>query len=145
VPYDPFDEIRRLHEYIDKMFSDIFARGRAAGPVVTRAPLIDLVDEGDKFRIVADIPGIDKEDLDVRVTEDTVIIRAESRADREERGRNYYLRERGSTSYYRVITLPEPVVPEKAEASYKNGILEIVLPKRAPERNEGEGFRVKIK
>lgn len=143
--YDPFEEIRRLHEYIDRMFSDMFVRSRVAEPVFARAPLIDLVDEGDKFRIVAEIPGIDKEDLDVRVTEDSVIIRAESRAGREERGKNYYVRERGYTSYYRTVSLPEPVIPEKAEATYKNGILEIVVPKRTPERGGEGGFKVKIK
>lgn len=143
--YDPFEEIRRLHEYIDRMFGDMFARGREMDVMFTRAPLIDLVDEGDKFRIVAEIPGMEKEDLDVRVMEDSVVIRAGRKADREERGKNYYVRERGYTSYYRTISLPEPVIPEKAEATYKNGILEIVVPKRAPEREEQGGFRVKIK
>jgi len=141
---DPFDDVRRLHEYIDRMFSDIFARKRDADPVFARAPLIDLADEGDKFRIVADIPGIEKEDLDVRVLDDSIIIRAESGSSNEERGRNYYVRERGRVSYYRAVSLPEPVIPEKAEASYKNGILEIVVPKRAPERSK-DGFRVEVK
>ncbi len=142
--YDPFEEIRRLHEQIDRMFSDMFARTKDLDVMLTRAPLIDLVDEGDKFRIVAEIPGVDKEDLDVRIFEDSVVIRAEKKLGKEDRGKNYYLRERGYTSYYRSITLPEPVIPEKAEATYKNGILEIVVPKKVATPKEG-GHRVEIK
>ncbi|MDN5358812.1 MAG: hypothetical protein PWP76_655 [Candidatus Diapherotrites archaeon] len=143
--YDPFEEIRRLHEYIDRMFSDMFTRMREPEISFTRAPLVDVVDEGDKFRIVAEIPGVNKEDLDVRIMEDSVVIRAEKKMDKEDKGKNYYVRERGYTSYYRTIALPEPVVPEKAEATYKNGVLEIVVPKRAPKEEEGKGFRVQIK
>ncbi len=142
--YDPFEEIRRLHEYIDRMFGDMFTRVREQDLMVTRAPLVDLVDEGDKFRIVAEIPGVDKEDLDVRVYEDSVVIRAEKKLGKEEKGKNYYVRERGYTAYYRTIALPEPVIPENAEASYRNGVLEIVLPKKSPQRSEG-GHRLEIK
>jgi len=141
--YDPFEEIRRLHEYIDRMFGDMFARSREMDIMLARAPLIDLVDEGDRFRIVAEIPGVDKEDLDVRIFEDSVVIRAEKKLGKEEKGKNYYVRERGYTSYYRSIALPEPVVPEKAAASYRNGVLEIVVPKKAV-KAEG-GHRVEIK
>jgi len=142
--YDPFEDIRRLHEYIDRMFGEVFSRMKATDAVFTRAPLIDLVDEGDKFRIVAEIPGVEKDDLDVRVFEDAVVIKAEKKLGRTERGKNYYVRERGYTSYYRTISLPEPVVPEKAQATYKNGILEIVLPKQRSKGKEG-GHRLPVK
>ncbi len=142
--YDPFEEIRRLHEYIDRMFGELFAR-TPSYDVRSLTPPVDVIDEGGVFRIVVEVPGVRKEDLDVRVTEDSVVIRAERKFDRKDERKNYYLRERSYSSYYRVIRLPEPVIPEKAEAEYRNGILEIVVPKRAPERSDTEGFRVKIK
>ena len=142
--YDPFEEIRRLHEYIDRMFGEMFTRAPSY-ELRSLTPPVDVIDEGDVFRIVVEVPGVRKEDLDVRVTEDSVVIRAERKFDKKDERKNYYLRERSYASYYRVIRLPEPVIPEKAEAEYRNGVLEIVVPKRAPERAEGEGYRVKIK
>ncbi|NPA76180.1 MAG: Hsp20/alpha crystallin family protein [Candidatus Diapherotrites archaeon] len=143
--YDPFGEIRRLHEYLDRVFEDFMrAPVTSAQDVGFVAPPVDVVDEGDKIRIVAEIPGVNKEDLDVRVYDDSVVIRAERKSDREQSDRGYYIRERSYSTYYRTIALPAPVVPEKAEATYRNGVLELILPKRVPEKQDG-GFRVSVK
>jgi len=139
--FDPFEEIRRLHAYIDKMFSDIMRSPRVS--VSIREPLVDLVDEGDKFRLVVELPGISKEDIDVRVTEDSVTIRAEKKSGKEEKGQNYFIRERSYATYYRTVPLPEPVIPEETKARYNNGVLEIILKKARPKEKE-EGHRVKI-
>jgi len=129
--YDPFEEIRRLHEYIDRMFEDMMRAPAVPSAEMTfRAPPVDVVDDGDKIRVVAEIPGVDKEDLDVRVFE---------------KDKGYFLRERSYSSYYRTIALPAPVVPEKAEATYRNGVLELVLPKKIPQKQEEGGFRVNVK
>ncbi len=148
--YDPFSEIRRLQEYIDRMFDDFlrsgdFRMGGSAAEVSFRAPPVDVIDEGDKIRVVAEIPGVSKENLDVRVFEDSVVIRAERKAEMDERSGNYYVRERSYSTYYRTVALPAPVIPEKAEATYRNGVLEIVLPKRVPESKEGGGHRLEVK
>ncbi len=144
--YDPFEEIRRLHEYIDRMFEDMIRVPVSYSNEMTfRAPPVDVVDEGDKIRVVAEIPGVDKEDLDVRVFEDSVVIRAERKHEKERKDKGYYLKERSYSSYYRTIALPSPVIPEKAEATYRNGVLELVLPKKVPQKQEDGGFRVNVK
>jgi HSP20 family protein len=146
--YDPFEELRRLHEYIDRMFEDMFRSYSTPSfgtEVSFRAPPVDVIDEGDKIRVVAEIPGVRKEDLDVRVFEDSVVIRAERKESTEKKDKGYYLRERSYSTYYRTIALPAPVIPEKAEATYTNGVLELVLPKKVPEKSEEGGFRVNVK
>ena len=144
--YDPFEEIRRLHEYIDRMFEDMMRVPVAPPAEMTfRAPPVDVVDEGDKIRVVAEIPGVNKDDLDVRVFEDSVVIRAERKHEKKQNDRGYFLRERSYSSYYRTIALPAPVVPEKAEATYRNGVLELILPKKVPQKQEEGGFRVNVK
>ncbi len=140
--FDPFEEIRRLHAYIDRMFSDMLRSPRVT--VSIREPLVDLLDEGDTFRLVVELPGMSKEDIDVWVTEDSVTIKAEKKGGREERNRNYFIRERTYASYYRTITLPEPVIPEETKARYNNGVLEIVLKKKAPQKKEEKGHKVKV-
>ncbi len=139
--FDPWEEIRRLHSYIDRMFSDLMRSPRVS--VSVREPLVDLLDEGDRFRLVVELPGMSKEDIDVRVTEDSVTIRAEKKGSREEKGKNYFIRERTYATYYRTIPLPEPVIPEETKARYNNGVLEIVLKKARPGKSE-EGYKVNV-
>ena len=92
-------------------------------------PLVDVIDHYDEVWIIADIPGVDKDKIKVKATEDRVVIRAEN-----------------SKKYYKVVELPSKVKPETAKATYKNGVLEIKIKKVRPEREEEkeEGFDVKI-
>ncbi|MGC8982344.1 MAG: archaeal heat shock protein Hsp20 [Desulfurococcaceae archaeon] len=93
-----------------------------------REPLVDVFERGDEVVVVAEIPGVDKEKIDLKVTEDgkTLIIKASN----EER------------KYYKEVDLPAKVDPESAKASYKNGILEVRLKKIGKE--EGKGIKIKV-
>lgn len=82
--------------------------------------------------MTAELPGLKKEDVDVQITRDGVEIKAATGWKQDERAKNYVRKERGSRSVYRMIRLPEEVKTDVAEASLKNGILEVVLPKKAP-------------
>ncbi len=99
-------------------------------------PACDLEDRGDELVLRVDMPGVRKEDIEVEVTETSVKVRAE--APRAE-GR-YVFRER-PTSYFRVVELPEEVKPSEAKASYRDGVLEVALPKARP---RGKAVRLKI-
>ncbi|NPA86990.1 MAG: Hsp20/alpha crystallin family protein [Candidatus Diapherotrites archaeon] len=141
--YDPFEELRRLHRELDRFFGQVF--GRIGSPVMIREPAIDLIDEGDHFLLVVELPGVKKEDVELYVNRDSVTIKAEKRGREEKKGGNYYVRERVYSAFYRTITLPEPVIPEETKARFNNGVLEVILKKERP-RLEGEekGYRVKI-
>ena len=141
--YDPFEEIRRLHRELDRFVSDVFGRLGTVESINIREPPTDLIDEGDHFILVVELPGVSKEDIDLRVDRDSVTIRAERKHETERKGRNYYVKERGYSTFYRTIPLPEPVIPNETKATFKNGVLEVILKKEKPTEKE-TGFRVKI-
>ncbi|NPA47910.1 MAG: Hsp20/alpha crystallin family protein [Thermococci archaeon] len=144
--WDPFDIMREIQEEIDAVFRD-FMRGPRwrQGEIGAewREPFVDIFDKGDEFVITAEMPGVRKEDIKVRVTEDTVYIEAKVKREHELEREGAVRIERYYSGYRRVVKLPEEVVPEKAKASYKNGVLEIRVPKKHPKKT-GEGFEVKI-
>ncbi len=94
------------------------------------APPVDIFDLGDRLVIYADLPGVDRESIDVTLEGDTLTLRAERKAYPEEA--DYLCCERTSGTYRRVIQIPMEVDAQNIEAHYEDGILKITLPK-APE------------
>lgn len=97
-----------------------------------REAFADLEDAGNKFIVHAEVPGIPKDKIDVNVTKDDVEISAEAGTEKEEKKKGYVFRERGYSSFYKRIVFPAEVVPEKAESTVKDGVLEVNVPKKTP-------------
>jgi HSP20 family protein len=122
----------------DELFSDFFnragypvaARG-AELPSVTRARM-DVLDRGDKYEIVVDLPGVKKDNISVTVEGPRVAIAAEAKTERETKdGERVLHSERYATSYARSFELPAEVTEEGADARFEDGVLTLALPKRA--------------
>ncbi|UCC92833.1 MAG: Hsp20/alpha crystallin family protein [Thermoplasmata archaeon] len=109
-----------------------------------RAPPIDVQDHDDHFLIVAEMPGVPKEQVNIKVTDNIVELTGENalECDIDAMETAYLCNERATTNFHRKVPLPGPVVPEDAEASMKLGVLTLKLPKR-PE-SAGEGVNVTI-
>ncbi len=105
-------------------------------PFKTMMPSVDVEDRGKDFRLTVDLPGFDKENVDVEVTEDAVVVQAKQAQATEEKQKNYVRHERAAQTYYRRIQLPETVISDESTANLNNGILEIVLPKKAPKETK---------
>jgi HSP20 family protein len=102
-------------------------------PAVERA-LMDVVDKGDHFEVKVDMPGVKKEDIEVSVEGSRVMVRAETRAVKEEKeGERVLHTERVAAMYARSFELPAEVTETGAEARYEDGVLMLTLPKRAPQ------------
>ncbi len=99
-------------------------------------PAVDLEDNGDHYRATVELPGYNKDTVDVQVNKDTLEIRAEKKTEDEQKNENYMHRERSYSAFQRTITLPEEVLPSKTESTMKNGILVITLPKNQPKHKE---------
>jgi len=97
----------------------------------TRMPDIDVIDLGTEIHLVADLPGVKKEDINIELTPDIIDIEAEPQAAAEHEQQPYACRERGC-AYKRRINLPASVIPEKAKARFNNGVLEITMPRKEP-------------
>jgi HSP20 family protein len=97
-----------------------------------REAYTDLVDEGNQYTVRAEVPGIPKDKIDVTVTKDGIEISGQTGAEREGTERNFVVRERSYSSVYKRLAFPEEVIPEKADAKIKDGVLEVSIPKKTP-------------
>jgi HSP20 family protein len=105
-------------------------------------PSIDMSEEGDKIKVKADIPGVDKDKVKVHVYRNSISIKAETGTEKEEKGRNFYYKERSASGYYRSIPLPVEVNADTAKAKVENGTLEIVVTKKDGTKQEHREVKV---
>ena len=107
-------------------------RERALLPAL-RQPNLDVIDAGAEYKVQVDLPGVKKKDVAIELTPDSIEISAESTMEKEESKEGEYLfRERGYSAFKRVVPLPMEILPDKAEAKFEDGVLEVVLPKKEP-------------
>ena len=92
----------------------------------------DVIDEGKQLLIKADVPGIKKNEIDLNVTDNSIEISAEHKAEKEEKKKNYLRKERSQVSYYRTVPLPEKVKSSQAKAKLTDGVLTVTIPKTKP-------------
>src|SRR5688572_32577976 len=149
----PFSLMRRFSEEMDRLFGDVgLGGGLAAGfgrefgrladlEGSMWLPQVEAFERAGKLIVRADLPGLNKDDIDVDITDDAIRIRGERRLEREENEEGYYRSERSYGSFYREIPLPGGVNHEEANASFRNGVLEITMP--APAR-QSSGRRIEI-
>ncbi len=124
--YSPFKEIEMLEREINKMFNDFF-RGVETS---YEYPLIDMIDSKDEILIYAELPGISKDDIKVKIHDGILTISGERKELEVPEKANCLIREREFGKFMRSIRLPHTVDVEKVSAEYKDGILKIRLPKK---------------
>lgn len=125
----------RLQQGMNRMFEDVLSRSSApAGSPTAGAagwqPPVDLFEERDRYVLRADLPGVLPGEVEVNVEDGNLTVRGERRAD-DQIAQDSYLRiERPNGRFAAHVALPTSVDPQRIEAQHKNGVLEIVLPKR---------------
>lgn len=102
----------------------------------TMMPSVDLEDRGKDFRLTVDLPGFNKENVEIEVSDDSVVIQAKKTVADEEKKRNYVRRERSAQTFYRKVPLPKEVKSNEAKANLNNGTLEVTLPKKEPKETK---------
>ncbi len=95
-----------------------------------RAPLVDVIDDGNQYLINVELPGFDKEDVDVELNKDILVLQAEKKSEKEDKSHNYLHREQVYTSCHRTINFPDEVDPAKVEGTMEKGLLKLTIPKR---------------
>jgi HSP20 family protein len=95
-------------------------------------PSMDIIDRDKEVVIRAEMPGLEREDITVDVSDHMLTIRGERKRQTEEREEDYYRREIGTVAFARSLSLPEEVEADSAKAAYRDGVLEVTLPKKAP-------------
>jgi len=142
-PLDLAQEFDRVFESFRSDFEDLLwpsersiNRLFSMPTVEVRVPQVDLEDRGKDFRLVAEMPGFKKEDVNIQVTDDSVEIEGIVGWKYDDKTKEYICKERECESFYRMITLPEEVKTDNIEANLKDGVLEVVLPKKTPKQKK---------
>src|SRR5437868_3427762 len=153
----PFTFMRRFSEEMDRLFED-FGMGRGwLTPSFGRdllpstlgefgqsiwSPQVEMFEREGQLIVRADLPGLTKDDVKVEVADDAITISGERKNENEEKGEGYYRTERSYGSFYRSIPLPEGVNAEDANATFRNGVLEVTM--TAPERAGRRSHQLEI-
>jgi HSP20 family protein len=136
---DPF---LTLHREMNRMFDDVLRGGGLAGPGGTAmVPMhLDVTEDQKNIRIIAELPGVSENDIQVELNDDVLTIRGEKKSEYEDA--QHHLRERVYGTFSRSIQLPFEVDPNRLEAAFTNGVLTVTVPKEAAQQ---QSHRIQIK
>ena len=121
------DEIKQVFE---KFFGDAAENDQSNVVTSQWVPRVDIKEEGDRFVIYADIPGVDPKEIEIHMDKGILTLKGERRAENSEQGENFTRVERTRGVFHRRFALPESANPEGISATGRHGVLEIVIPKR---------------
>ena len=107
------------------------------------APAVDIVEKDTAYELTADLPGLEMKNIEVKIVGGNLTVKGEKQESREEKKKDYYLRERIFGSFQRSFRIPESVDAEAIEASFKNGELTVTLPKKPEAQKSAKKINVK--
>lgn len=106
-------------------------------------PDVNVSETDNEFTVTADLPGLEEKDINVKISNNILRIGGEKKLDHEGKDKNFHRIERVSGSFNRSIQLPTPIKDENVQASFKNGVLTITLPKSAEAKTKAKHIEVK--
>ena len=131
VRWDPFGSLER--QMVDRFFDPTWRRepSERAAPPSRSTPAVDAHEKDGSIHVTLELPGVEMKDVGVTLENNVLTIRGERRAEKDNDDKSYHWRERAFGAFERSFTLPATVDRDKVQASYKNGVLEIVIPRKA--------------
>ncbi|MBI4526630.1 MAG: Hsp20/alpha crystallin family protein [Deltaproteobacteria bacterium] len=151
APSRPISDLARMEREMERMFEDFFSPrwfrrgaswlGRRRGAEIDSVD-VDVYEDKDEIVAKAELPGMNKEDISVEVSDHILTIKGEKKKEEETKDDNYYYSERSYGSFVRTVELPMEVKTENAKANFKNGVLEIRLPKTEEAKRKQIAVRV---
>ncbi|MCC6163215.1 MAG: Hsp20/alpha crystallin family protein [Acidobacteria bacterium] len=135
VRFDPFNELATMQDRINRIFGDAYTRRLDDGGLTQRGewlPVVDIFENANQEIVLkAELPGIAREDSDVRVENNTLTLRGERKRESEVTQEQYHRVERSYGAFTRSFSLPSRIDTEKVKAEFKDGVLSITLPVKA--------------
>ena len=132
---------REMDNLFDRFFGDMRWPERSTGRQF--APALDVSENDDEFVVKAELPGIDPKEVDINLTGNLLTIKGEKKDEKESKGENFHRIERSYGSFSRSFQLPCEVQEDKVEANYKNGVLDLRLPKAENAKRKSVKIEVK--
>jgi len=131
VKWEPFRDLMamqdRMTRLIDETLSRIWKEDMAQG---VWSPSVDILERGDEVVLKVDLPGVSQNEIDIRVEEGTLTIQGERKFVKESSEENYVQIERPYGTFRRTFSIPRTIDQDSIKASYKDGVLRIILPRR---------------
>ncbi len=132
VKWEPFRDLMAMQDRMTRLFDETLSRiFKEEVPRGVWSPPVDIIEKVDEVVLKIDLPEIDQNEIDIKVEENTLIIQGERKFLKDATGGNYIQIERPYGNFQRTFTIPKIIDQEGIKASYKDGVLRIVLPKRA--------------
>jgi HSP20 family protein len=129
---------REMDTFFDRFFRDMPWTGWEGEEWL---PSVNVSETDGDIKVKAELPGLEAKDIDISVSGDVLTIKGEKKEEKEEKEEKYYYKEQYSGSFQRCIRLPAEVQSDKVDAKFKNGVLNVVLPKS----KESETKKIKVK
>ena len=131
VKWNPWATLPTLQNRINRLFEEVFpaSESREGAGLFDWRPVVDAYEKDDAIVIKAELPGVKKENITIDVRDNVLTLKGERQHDKRLEEKSYLRRERFHGRFQRSFTLPEAVDPEKIAATYKDGVLEVKLPK----------------
>lgn len=129
--WDPFDERKALRLSMDRLFDDVFAARRPGRGIAALdwEPAVEMFETDQAVVVRAELPNIDPKQVEITVTNDTITLKGQTAHEEERKSRNYYRSEFRYGEFSRTLPLATEVKSAEAKATYKDGVLEVTLPK----------------
>lgn len=141
--WDPFDDVSTLRRSMEKLLDDVTVRRPSRDfAVLAWEPAVEMFETENDVVVRAELPDIDPKTIDITVTNDAITLAGETKHEEEQKGRNYYRRELRRGAFSRTLPLTTEVKNSEAQATYKDGVLEVKIPKS--ERVKPASVKVQI-
>lgn len=129
--YEPFNMLNQLQREMNRLFESSRRGDEEGGQLLADwAPAVDIKEEANQFVIHADLPGVEAKDIDITLEHGVLTLKGQRTAEKKDETENYRRVERVRGTFLRRFSLPEAVDAEKVTAKCKDGVLEVVVPKR---------------
>jgi HSP20 family protein len=129
--WDPFRELATIQDRMNRLFQDSYGGENQELSTSAFAPPVDVYEDEHSITLKIEVPGIDEKDIDIRMENNTLVVRGERKFENQEKEENFHRVERRYGSFVRSFTLPNVVDAENVRADYDKGVLKITLAKKA--------------
>ena len=132
IRWDPFRDLLSLQDRMNRLFEESMTRNKVFEEALTTgvwSPVVDIYETDKSVILKAELPGMTKDDIVIEINENNLVLKGERKFQKDIREENYHRIERSYGTFSRSFTLPDTVDRNKVSASFKDGILEITIPK----------------
>ena len=146
IRWEPVAELNTIQNEMNRLFNNFFDQpgqaGRGNAPMRRWMPPMDLVESSDQYILRADLPGLSDGDVNVQLEDNVLTVSGERNVQHENREEGFYRLERASGAFSRSLTLPDGVDPDRIDAHFDRGVLEIRIPK--PEQKKPKTVQINL-